>query len=54
MIVYEIVRHKQPEVLAVIYPAPGPGGWPGEFVEEEVPAGYEYIDRLMREIPRKG
>lgn len=54
MVVYDILLHQQPEVLAVIYPEPGPEGWPGEFVEQELPAGHDYFDKLMREIPKKG
>ena len=52
MILYKILLHQQPEVLTVIYPEPEPEGYPGEFVDHELPAEYEYYDKMMREIPK--
>lgn len=56
IIVYEYIFAQQPAVIATLYRHRKPPDdiHPGEFRLPELPASYDYYNRLMRQVPRPG
>ncbi len=56
MTIYDLIREtdKNREAVDRVIPQLIDRGWrPGEFVDNELPASFDYFDKIMRQRPRR-